>query len=81
MGGMRFDEVRQCTCGVQSKELGPMVSMSIPSYSGYRDDYKGKGTQDQLMITYSHMFTVEFKYNYLSIIILIMLHIYVTTHL
>ena len=35
MGGMRYDEVRQC--GVRSKELGPMVSTSIPPYSGYEE--------------------------------------------
>ena len=35
MGGMRFDGVRQC--GVRSKELGPMISMSIPPYSGYEE--------------------------------------------
>ena len=34
MGGMRY-EVRQC--GVQSKELGPMVSMSIPPYVNYEE--------------------------------------------
>ena len=38
MGGMRFDEVRQC--GVRSKELGPMLSMSIPPYAGYEDVIK-----------------------------------------
>ena len=35
MGGMRYDEVRQC--GVRSKELGPMVSMSIPPYARYEE--------------------------------------------
>ena len=35
MGGMRYDEVRQC--GVRSKELGPMISMSIPPYAGYEE--------------------------------------------
>lgn len=35
MGGMRYDEVRQC--GVRSRELGPMVSMSIPPYAGYEE--------------------------------------------
>ena len=38
MGGMRFDEVRQC--GVRSKELGPMTSLSIPPYSGYEEMVK-----------------------------------------
>ena len=35
MGGMRYDEIRQC--GVRSKELGPMISMSIPLYLGYEE--------------------------------------------
>ena len=35
MGGMRYDEVRQC--GVRSKELGPIVSMSIPPYARYEE--------------------------------------------
>ena len=35
---MRFDEVRQC--GVRSKKLGPMLSMSIPPYAGYEDVVK-----------------------------------------
>ena len=34
MGGMRY-EVRQC--GVRSKDLGPIVSMSIPPYAGYKE--------------------------------------------
>lgn len=35
MGGMRYDEIRQC--GVRSRELGPMISVSIPPYASYEE--------------------------------------------
>ena len=38
MGGMQFDEIRQC--GVRCKELGPMLSMSIPPYAAYEEMVK-----------------------------------------
>ena len=50
MGGMRYDEVRQC--GVRSKELGPMVSMSIPPYARY-EEMVLKAKEQFLLIIFS----------------------------
>ena len=35
MGGMKFDDIRQC--GVRCKELGPMTSLSIAPSSSYEE--------------------------------------------
>ena len=48
MGGMRYDEVRQCS--VQSKELGPMVSISIIPYVNYEEMVMKTKEQFLLMI-------------------------------
>ena len=50
---MRYDELRQC--GVRSRVLGLMISMSIPPYAGYEEMVMKAKEQFLLMICRSLM--------------------------